>query len=135
MVQAKNKFLNRVPPWVGKLYVFLAVVLLPWTIYLGVTLPERHISNNWDVSWTGLDIGLTVTLLLTGVFAYIRSTYIVISSSSAGTLLIIDAWFDIMSARQEVQFHEALLMGFLFELPLALISFYIAVHALNRKTN
>jgi len=123
----------RIPSWAANIYIMLAVVLLPWTIYLGLTLPERHLSHNWDVSWTGLDIGLFVALLATGLFAYLRSIWIVISAATAGSLLLVDAWFDVMSEHSGVQFHQAMLLAFVFELPLALMSYYLSIHALHHN--
>lgn len=112
----------------------LAVGLVPWTIYLGISLPRRHLSVHWDVSWTGLDAALIVSLLATGLLAYVKSIWIVIAASITGSLLLVDAWFDIMSERAASQFAEAFFMGVLIELPLAILSFYVAVHALRKNT-
>ena len=124
----------RVPAWAGKLYIMLAVVLLPWTIYLGVSLPSHHLSSHWDVSWTGLDIGIVTTLIATGLFAYLRSIWVVIAAASTGSLVLVDAWFDIMSEHSPALFREALILAFLFEIPLALMSYYLAAHALRHNT-
>src|SRR4029079_15256047 len=35
-----------------------AAGLLPWTIYLAQTLPDRHASNSWKLAWVGFDTGL-----------------------------------------------------------------------------
>lgn len=131
--QKDNKIILLVPTWAANGYISLAVVLLPWTIYLGFTLPRRHLSINWDVSWTGLDIGLVVSLLATGFFAYIRSIWIVIASATAGSLLLVDAWFDVMSEHPSLQFHQAMLLALVFELPLALMSYYLSIHALHHN--
>lgn len=124
----------RIPGWAGKLYVMFAVVLLPWTIYLGATLPTHHLSAHWDVSWTGLDVGLMTALLATGLFAYLRSIWIVIAAATTGSLLLVDAWFDVMSEHSAALFHEALILAFVFEIPLALMSYYVAGHALHHNT-
>lgn len=124
----------RVPAWAGKIYVMLAFVLLPWTIYIGLALPRRHLTTNWDISWTGLDIGLTISLLATGFFAYVRSIWIVIAAATTGSLVLVDAWFDVMGGRSGSEFHQALILAFAFELPLALMSYYLASHALYHNT-
>lgn len=124
----------RIPAWAGKLYVMLAAVLLPWTIYLGLSLPSHHLSSHWDVSWTGLDIGIIAALLTTGLFAYLRSIWVVIAAASTGSLLMVDAWFDIMSEHSPALFHEALILAFVFEIPLALMSYFLAGHALHHNT-
>ncbi len=124
----------RVPRWASVVYVMLAAVLLPWTIYVGLSLPRNHISAHWDVSWTGLDIGLIISLVLTGFFAYIRSIWVVIAAATTGSLLVVDAWFDIMSERSTNDFRQAITLAFVFELPLALLSYYLATHALRHNT-
>jgi len=124
----------RIPTWVTRLYVLLAVVLLPWTIYLGLSLPRHHLSSHWDVSWTGLDIGLIFALTATGLFAYFRSIWVVIAAATTGSLLLVDAWFDVMSEHNGGAFHQALIMAFVFELPLASLSYYLASHALYHNT-
>jgi hypothetical protein len=124
----------RIPSWTVRLYILLAVVLLPWTIYLGLTLPSHHLSAHWDISWTGLDIGLIISLVATAALAYFRSILVVIAAATTGSLLLVDAWFDVMSERRASDFHQALVLAFAFELPLAILSYYLATHALKHNT-
>ena len=124
----------RIPTWVTHTYVMMAAVLLPWTIYLGLSLPRHHLSAHWDVSWTGLDIGLVAALASTGLFAYFRSIWVVITSATTGSLLLVDAWFDVMSEKTSSDFRQALVLAFVFELPLACLSYYLASHALYHNT-
>lgn len=130
----EHDIILRIPAWTTRVYILLAVVLLPWTIYLGLTLPEHHLSAHWDISWTGLDIGLTLSLIATGLFAYFRSLWVVIAAATTGSLLLVDAWFDVMSEKMGSDFHQALILAFAFELPLALLSYYLATHALRHNT-
>ena len=125
----------RIPSWTVRLYILLAIVLLPWTIYLGLTLPSHHLSAHWDVSWTGLDIGLISSLIATAGLAYLRSILVVITAATTGSLLLVDAWFDVMSERRASDFHQALVLAFVFELPLAILSYYLATHALKHNMN
>jgi hypothetical protein len=120
----------RVPKWVTKLYIMMAAVLLPWTVYLGISLPVHHLSEHWDISWTGLDIGLIITMAATGLFAYLRSVWVVITAASTGSLLLVDAWFDVMSEKRSSDFRQALILAIFFELPLATLSYYLASHVL-----
>ncbi|HUD10601.1 MAG TPA: hypothetical protein VMR28_02920 [Candidatus Saccharimonadales bacterium] len=130
----ENDIILRVPPWATRIYLMLAVVLLPWTVYIGLTLPQHHLSAHWNISWAGLDIGMIVALAATGLFAYIRSIWIVIAAATTGSLLLVDAWFDVMSERTSTDFHQALILAFMFELPLAMLSYYLASHALRHNT-
>jgi hypothetical protein len=130
----ESDIILRVPAWATKVYIMLAAVLLPWTIYIGLTLPHDHLTGHWNASWTGLDIGLIVSLLATGLFAYFRSIWVVIAAASTGSLLIADAWLDIMGEKLGNDFHQALVLAFVFELPLATLSYYLASHTLRHNS-
>ena len=120
-----------IPIWAASVYIILSIILLPWAIYLGATLPAHHLSAHWDISWTGLDIALFATMLATGILAYLKSHWVIISSSTVGSLLIVDAWFDTMSQRRMLQLREAIILAIFVELPLAFISYFIAFRALR----
>lgn len=123
-----------IPRWVAVAYLCLAILLLPWTIYLGYQLPVRHLSEHWDISWVGLDTALVCTLALTGFLVYRKSKLVVISAATSGALLLLDGWFDILSAQRDFHFYQALLLAFLVELPLACVSYGVAFRALARHT-
>lgn len=120
-----------IPAWAGVVYLILCIVLIPWTVYLSLALPTRHISQHWDVSWGGLDAGIILALLITAILAFKKSKWVTIPATTAGTLLVVDAWFDVLSSHRGLQLSEALLMAVCFELPVALMSFALAHHVLN----
>ena len=97
-------------------------------------MPRYHLSNHWDVSWTGLDIGLIFTLLLTGLLAFRQSKWIVLTAASTGSLLLVDAWFDVMSERQPRQLHEAVILAVFIEIPLAIMSYAVAAYTLHEQS-
>ena len=106
--------------------VLATVLLIPWTFYLAVRLPEVHLSRGWDVTWVGFDILLTVFLGLTAFFAWRQRFLLVVSASGAGALLIADAWFDVTTAgRSDRQWST--LSALLVELPLAAFLLTISV--------
>jgi len=127
----ENKIKLALPRWVPVVYIFLSVIMIPWTIYIGTTLPVRHLSTHWDVSWAGLDIAMVVMLLATGLLAYFRSRWVVITASTLGGLLAVDAWFDVMSERRGLQLQEAIILAVFVELPLIIMSYYVAYRALK----
>ena len=133
MVKKVNTVILRIPSWASRLYIMLGLVLVPWTVYLGTTLPEHHLSSHWDISWTGLDIGLAASLICTGVTAYAKSIWVIIAASTTGSLLLVDAWFDVMSERSAFVLHEAIILALLFEIPLALMSYYLAFHTIQKN--
>ena len=107
----------------------LAVLLIPWTIWLGSTLPARHLSEHWDVAWAGFDAALAVALLGTAISAIRRSLWLVPMATVTATLLICDAWFDVVTAAHGRQLTLALGQAIVLELPLAVACVWLAVDA------
>jgi hypothetical protein len=126
---ARTPAIAPAPRWVAPVYIVLAVLLMPWTVYLGIVLPDHTTSRHWDVAWVGFDLAIIATLLLTGWFAYRRSRLVESSAVAAATLLIVDAWFDCTTASRPGEVAQALAMAFVVEIPLALLSLWIARHA------
>jgi hypothetical protein len=93
-------------------------VLIPWTAYLAFSLPSRQVSSHYNVAWVGFDVFLLVTLGATGFFALRRSRYLALTSASAATLLVVDAWFDVLTSpgRQVI---GSIILAVVIELPLA----------------
>jgi hypothetical protein len=114
------------PNWVGPLYLVLAVLLVPWTIYLGVVLPDHTTSAHWDVAWVGFDVMELLALGLTGLLAYRRSSWVELAAMAAAVLLVVDAWFDITTARGAWNVTQAVILGVGIELPLAGLSLWLA---------
>ncbi|MFI5240636.1 MAG: hypothetical protein ACHQUB_02920 [Candidatus Saccharimonadia bacterium] len=127
MSKLKKRFHHlRIPPWLAMLYGILAALLIPWTITLSYALPYRHVSSHWDVAWVGFDILLLLAIALTAYFAVYRSGWIVLSAMATSTLLFVDAWLDIWTSRPGSQMQLAIAMAIFVEIPLALISFWLA---------
>jgi len=102
-----------------------SLVLIPWTIYLGYTLPAREESPHYNIAWVGFDVFLLVALGATGYFAIRHSRYLAVTSAAAAALLIVDAWFDIMtSPRGEIL--SAVVLAVLIELPLAGVCMWLS---------
>lgn len=106
--------------------VLATVLLIPWTFYLAIRLPEVHLSRGWDTTWVGFDILLTIFLGLTAFFAWRQRFLLVVSASGAGALLIADAWFDVTTAGRADR-RWSTLSALLIELPLAAFLLTISV--------
>jgi hypothetical protein len=107
----------------------VAIGLLPWTVYLGITLPPEHESVHWDIVWPGLDVGIALALAAM-VFGLVRlSPNLPIFASIAGTLLLCDAWFDTLTSHPGTEFAWAAFEALLAEVPLAAFCFWIAFDA------
>ncbi len=132
----RKRYLH-IPTWAAVLYGAAGGVLIPWTVSLAQSLPERHVARHWDAAWVGFDIFMIFLLLLTAVLALGKNIYVVVTSSALGTILLIDAWFDVLTAKPGHEQRESLLFALLIELPLAILTFYLAVNATHifKKSN
>jgi hypothetical protein len=107
--------------------VVLGVGLVPWTLYLAIALPSRHVQDEfYDVAWAGFDVVLAAMLVLTGVGLLHTRIWVQGAAASAATLLVVDAWFDILSANGRDERLVAVLLAVLAELPTALLCVLIA---------
>jgi hypothetical protein len=91
--------------------------LIPWTLWLTYSLPSRHVTRHYDIAWIGFDVALATAIGLTAYAALRRSRALVPLASATGTMLLCDAWFDVVTSWDG----EALVLAVFAELPLALL--------------
>jgi hypothetical protein len=117
----------RIVRWAGPAFVLFALIMLPWIVYLAYTLPSRQVSPDNDIAWAGFDVILLVGLASTGYFAFRRSRYLATASIATATLLVVDAWFDVMTSPggQRV---VPVALAVLVELPLAAVCVWLSYH-------
>jgi hypothetical protein len=113
--------------WAGPAFILFSVVLIPWIIYLGLSLPARQLSPHYNVAWVGFDVLELIALGGTGYFALRHSRYLAVTAAAAATLLVVDAWFDIMTSPRH-QIFWAILSAALVELPLAAVCAWLSYH-------
>ena len=104
----------------------VAVALLPWTAYLSSTLPSRHLTQHWDIAWAGLDLFEATALVALFMAVVRRSTFVPMFAAVAGTALLCDAWFDVMTAGSGRELTWALIEALVAEAPLAILCFWVA---------
>lgn len=120
---------SRWMPWIGVVFAVCAVLTLPWTIYLGATLPERQLSTHYDVAWAGFDVMLLIALGGTAYAVLRRTPWVGMCAGAAAALLVADAWFDVVTAPDTSALLVALAMAVLVELPLACTCVWLCAHA------
>jgi hypothetical protein len=118
----------RVVRWIGRLFALFSLLLLPWTAYLARSLPAQQISTHYDAAWAGFDVLLALALAGTAYFALRRPRYLALAASATATLLIVDAWFDVLTT-PGVRRIESVLLAVLVELPLAAVCIWLSWHA------
>jgi hypothetical protein len=75
-----------------------AVVLLPWIVYLAVSLPPTASARHWSSVWVGLDAAEAIGLASTGWLAFRRDRRVALVAVSTATMLVFDAWFDVCTS-------------------------------------
>ena len=100
---------------------------MPWTAYLFLTLPPRARAENYDLAWGGFDVGLVVLLALTAYAAVRHSTWLAAASGGTATVLVTDAWFDVVTAPSAADRWLASGMALAVELPLAVVCGWLAI--------
>ena len=119
-----------------KVFTGLAIAALleiVWTILLASRLPHHYTVEHWDVAWVGLDVSQTLMLLGAAWAAWRRRALLILFASSAATLLLVDAWFDVTTARYRDLAQSVL--GLLVEIPAALVLFWITWRAIRQLAN
>jgi hypothetical protein len=108
------------------LYSAAAVALLPWIVYLAVSLPKRNLDLHYRAAWVGFDLLLGFAIVRTAYMAHKVDQRVQFPAVATATLLIVDAWFDVTTSSSRQQFLQALLLAAFFELPAAGFSLYLA---------
>jgi hypothetical protein len=94
--------------------------LIPWTVYLAISLPDKYIAHNWPATWVGFDVLLLSFMATTAVLGLLRRQLLVLTAFTTGILLVCDAWFDVMTAAPSDRW-LSVLTAVLGELPLAVL--------------
>ena len=127
-----NENTVRVIRWsILRLLVVGALVEGVWAVYVGIDLPRHYVANHWDLAWVGLDIA-EITMLVGAAWAgWRRSNLIVVFANASATLLVVDAWFDVTTARRGDLF-QSVVLAVLVEVPSALVLLWVALRVLRR---
>jgi len=119
------------PRWVTALYILSAAVLIPWTYYLAKNLPQYHLAQHWDLAWAGFDATMIIVLLVTVVLAVRRTIWLTVPATIFATMLVIDAWFDVLTSRPGHPQKDAILFAVFVELPIAVLTYTVVYRTIN----
>jgi len=124
-----KRHLQLLPPpgsrLVAGLFLAMVVAMLPWVAFLGLTLPPRYVAGHWNLLWVGFDVGLTCVLGYAAWAAWFRRQILASTTLIAGTLLVCDAWFDVITSIGRRDQWLTLLTALGGELPLAVFLFWL----------
>ncbi|MEV7547832.1 hypothetical protein [Streptomyces sp. NPDC089915] len=116
----------------GWLLVACGLTLLPWLYVLAGGLPATATVAHWPVVWVGLDALEALGLIATGLLAARGDRRHALAAAATATLLVVDAWFDVMTAAPGGDLATAVAMALGAELPLAALCGRLALRALSR---
>lgn len=110
------------------LIIIVLPLLPPLFIELGAMAPVQ-IGDRLQIAWTGLDVFEFLGLGATGFALHRRLTSAAVPAAVTGTLLVCDAWINVIPATGAAR-PEAIALAFV-EVPLAGLSFWTAARAAN----
>jgi hypothetical protein len=89
---------SRYHKWVITVATGGALAMVPWTLMLASTLPERHTANHWTTTWVGFDVLLALSFAATALAIARRIRALRAAPVVSATLLLCDVWFDLTTA-------------------------------------
>jgi hypothetical protein len=105
----------------------IAVLLVPWTLWLTFTLPTRHVTHHYRGAWVGFDVFLAIAFAVTAIAALRASSWLQPLAAVTGTMLLCDAWFDVVTSGGGDERLVAVLEALIAELPLAALCFWVVL--------
>ena len=118
-----------------RLLLLCGIGLIPWIVGLGLTLPARYSAHHWRLAWVGFDVALLTAILMTAWAAWRLRQVVILAAIVTGTLLVTDAWFDVVTSGSHRDFVISIATAVLAELPLAAVMFHTAHRALRLTTH
>jgi hypothetical protein len=115
--------------------VITCLGLIPWIVVLGLTLPRRYVANHWAVAWVGFDVALLFALALTAWAAWRRRQIVIACALVTGTMLVVDAWFDLVTDSSTRDLVISAITAAFGELPLAALAFAGAFRLIRLTTH
>jgi len=109
-------------------FLAMGAAVALWTVFLGLTLPPKYDAGHWNLLWIGFDVGLLCVVGYAAWAAWFRRQILASTAIVAGTLLLCDAWFDIITSIGHRDQWLTLLTGLGGELPLAVFFFWLYRH-------
>ena len=126
---------SRVEGAVGPAFLAMSVLLVPWIVYLRLSLPAQQVAAHYRTAWVGFDVILFGQLARTGLYA-MRARLrprVRPHAAACAALLITDAWFDITTSAA-ADLPISIVMAGLVELPLAAACWWLATRYRPRQS-
>jgi hypothetical protein len=86
-----------------------------------------------STAWVGLDAMETVGLLATGALLLRRDHRCCLAAACTGTLILVDAWFDVTTSAPGLAQLTAILMAMFIEIPVSSLCAALALRLVPRR--
>ena len=106
--------------------------LVPWMVYLAVSLPASTQAFHWRAAWGGLDAMEAAGLLSTGILLRRGDARYCLTATATAALLVTDALFDVTTAPPGAGVLTSAAMAIFAELPAAALCTALGVRGLRR---
>lgn len=114
---------------IARLLLASGLGLLPWMYVLAAGLPAVMTAPRWPAAWIGLDVLEAAGLIATGLLVSRGDRRHALAAAATAALLVVDAWFDTMTATSNSDLGAAIAMALCPELPLAAVCGWLAIRA------
>jgi hypothetical protein len=119
--------------WLARALVAAGLGMIPWLVLLATHLPASTTAAHWSTAWVGLDSMETIGLLATGTLLVRRDHRCCLAATVTGTLIFVDAWFDVTTSAPGLAQLTAIAMAAFIELPVSLLCAALALHLASRQ--
>ena len=109
------------------------VLMVPWTVVLGLTLPADTEVRHWSLAWTGLDVLMAAGCAATVALSLRGRPAARLTASATAAVAVLDAWFDITTAPAGAGLAQALACA-VGEAALACVCVFLAVNDRRSRT-
>jgi hypothetical protein len=103
----------------------MAAGMIPWIIFLALTLPPRYDAGHWRLLWVGYDVAEVAVLAYMAWAAWFRREILAATALVIAVLMFCDAWFDIVTSFGHGDQWVTLATGFGVEIPIGLFFFWL----------
>ncbi|WP_020659232.1 hypothetical protein [Amycolatopsis benzoatilytica] len=110
----------------GRAFATAGLIMIPWILYLSMSLPKQAMDSHWALAWVGLDSCEALTLFATGRFLKQADNRCTLTATAAAALLLTDAWFDVTAATSGGELAIAIVMAVCVEIPIAIVCTVLA---------
>jgi len=120
--------------WLARALVVAGFGMIPWLVLLAIQLPASTVAVHWSTAWAGLDAMESAGLLATGTLLLRRDGRCCLAATVTGTLIFVDAWFDVTTSAAGLAQLTAIAMAALIEVPVSVLCAVLALRLSPRRT-